>query len=251
MSTQSNVFSALQPEKRSRKKASDAATTAAPNSMFASFVNNPSATTAWGDDSDEEVHVPPTPTPPAGNQEEEEEESASESESESESEEEEEEEDEERIKPVAATDGKKAVVGPIRTLSKKEKKELEMQELDAALAALGIEPDSGAAGDDKPMKQKEPDVDLQQVETGSLDKKSKKKKKGKKPAKTSESETSVVGAAAAAAATGVVDIKAVMKTKSKKKKAVEPEAVRIAREEKTKGKNKGKKDKSSFNEFSI
>uniref|UniRef100_M4BJ19 Uncharacterized protein n=1 Tax=Hyaloperonospora arabidopsidis (strain Emoy2) TaxID=559515 RepID=M4BJ19_HYAAE len=242
MSTQSNVFSALQPEKRSKKKATDAATTATPNSMFASFVNNPSSTTAWGDDSDEEVHVPPTPhpNPPAGNQEEEEEDEESESESESE------EEEEESVKPVAATDGKKAVVGPIRTLSRKEKKELEMQELDAALAALGIETDSGAAADNKPMK-KEQDVDQKQVDTGSLDKKSKKKKKGKKPAKTVESETPVVGAAA----TGVVDIKAVMKTKSKKKKAVEPEAVRIAREEKTKGKNKGKKDKSSFNEFSI
>ncbi|CAI5718804.1 unnamed protein product [Peronospora destructor] len=50
MSAPTNVFSALQPDKRKKK------TLEGPkNTMFASFVNNPS-TSAWGDDSDDEMH---------------------------------------------------------------------------------------------------------------------------------------------------------------------------------------------------
>ncbi|OWZ18495.1 hypothetical protein PHMEG_0007397 [Phytophthora megakarya] len=192
MSTQSNVFSALQPEKRKKKTAEPAQ-----NKMFASFVNNPS-TSAWGDDSDDEMHAP------APVEEE-----------------------------VAAP---KKPVTPARTLSKKEKKELENKEFEAALADLGIQTEDSP----KPKEEKE-EAKAETPSAASSDKK-KKKKKGKKPTKAAEPE---------AASSEVVDIKAVMKTKGKKKKAAEPAAVRIAREEKAKAKNKGKKDKSSFNEFSI
>jgi len=213
MSAQSNVFSALQPEKRKNKAAEPQ------NKMFASFVNNAS-TSAWGDDSDDEHAAEPAVEEAVAEEEEEE--------SESESESEEEEEEEESVKPAPPQKAEP----PARTLSKKEKKELEMKEFEAALADLGIKAEDAPQPKDEKKEETKPETPA----ASSSDKK-KKKKKGKKPAKTAEPE---------AATTEVVDIKALVK-----KKAAEPAAVRIAREEKARAKAKGKKDKSSFNEFSI
>ncbi|RMX65432.1 hypothetical protein KXD40_009588 [Peronospora effusa] len=223
MSAPTNVFSALQPEKRKKK------TLEGPkNTMFASFVNNPS-TSAWGDDSDDEIHV--TAVSKEKDEEDEElEEEEDDDDDDDESDSEEEEEEEENEKPLLLT----KPITPARTLSKKEKKELEMKEFEAALADLGIK------AEDAPKKETEEIIVA--METSATSDKKKKKKKGKKPLKVSEKETEI---------SDVVDIKAVMKTKTKKKKTSEPVAVRIAREEKAKSKNKSKKDKSSFNEFSI
>ncbi len=99
--------------------------------MFA-FVNQ-SSSSAWGDESDEELATPAViPTEQA---EEEEEEDDEEEDSDEESEEEGEEESD-ASKPVAETLVK--ITEPAKTLSKKEKKQLEDEAFEKALADLGI-----------------------------------------------------------------------------------------------------------------
>ncbi|CAH0474313.1 unnamed protein product [Peronospora belbahrii] len=192
MSSQGNVFSALQPEKRKKK------TNEVPkNTMFASFVNK-SSTSAWGDDSDDEIYVAATSVTESSVV-------AEEGEEDEDDDDEEDEEDEsEDEEPMASVAPKKTVI-PHRTLSKKEKKELEMKEFEAALADLGIQ-----AQDTQTSSKKENEIVKVEtpLTTGASDKK-KKKKKGKKPCKILDPETEMAE---------IVDIKAVPRARIRPRK---------------------------------
>jgi hypothetical protein len=112
------------------------------------FIGNQHSTSAWGDESDDEdfqaAHqlalqrqADVDAEAAAAQAEEEEDDVDEEEDSDSESEEEEEEEEETEKKPVVVEAPKKKAE-PVKQLSKKEKKQLEMEELESALAELGI-----------------------------------------------------------------------------------------------------------------
>ncbi|OQS05360.1 hypothetical protein THRCLA_20641 [Thraustotheca clavata] len=228
-----NVFSAL--SKKSAKKAAPLPAHAAPVLPKQMFSFPAASGSSWGDDEEvpqttiTSLTMPPTPAEladiAAANE-------ADDEDSESESESEDEEETPVVKKEVAPAPIKKAE--PVVQLSKKELKQKELDDLDAALAELGL----------APAEKKE--------ETTA---KKSKKKKAKKPA--------TAAAITAAPVTEkpqpveetpavVVDIKSVLAKKGGKKKKEESLAVKKAREEEAKKKAaaKSKKDRSTFNEFS-
>lgn len=124
------MITALNANEKKKKKSAKEVETDDKKNAFA-FANQPS-TSAWGDESDEEGEAVTESV-----KESEEEESDSEEDSD---EEEDEEVEEEAPKAVekSVTSQPKVVSEPTRTLSKSEKKKLEMEALEAALQDLGI-----------------------------------------------------------------------------------------------------------------
>ncbi|KAL0583992.1 hypothetical protein ABG067_006089 [Albugo candida] len=242
----SNVFAVLRDgNRKNTRKAKDAESNDKKRLDMLRFADS---TLAWDDDSDSRSSPKATIRTDDISNEGEIDSQDSENESESESEEEDGDEEKDECEgPVQNTDKtiKEKVKTPVKILSKKEKKKIEMEELESVLADLGIPVEDSRTNGENGNEQVEVPVD---GVNGTIKKTKKKKKKA-----TTTKDTPPVHAPESTICSetpACADIKTVIKSKGKKKKAGESTAVKLAREEALKAKNKKKnRDKALFNQF--